>query len=318
MDDSARAASMRTADRIRAIVAEVHATRPSRSLVPPRADLLYDDADGSRAQPFGGVLLTAKCVGGWAPRRRLPGSASVVTDELRVTNTAGGSQRAASFLEFMQQALGELGALLDAQNRAFPAPGGEAAGESAPERARREDRFWRWPLADPGEPAQLAACAPTAHELVLAPMAMPWTLLRLVLKAGPALVREARARVRCEDARLRVVLSKLPRLAGVRYLFDDFFYGDRYTLANDDGHLVAVLRTLVAKENYDTRAYLDVPSTKMSVSAKRKRIGASAIMESRIVVRASPGIEWYVGTAPYKRPRGARRARAHAPASYGA
>mmetsp|Transcript_17123 Transcript_17123/g.51103 ORF Transcript_17123/g.51103 Transcript_17123/m.51103 type:complete len:250 (+) Transcript_17123:204-953(+) len=170
---------------------QVLASRRHRSLVAPAANapLLF---------AIRGDIVVEE----WDGPRREDKSG---TFELRVMNTAGDLQPAANFREFMRVVLTdvvEVYKLLDSEGR-------DEDGFGVPETFRQKWREFREDVM----PSFLRA------------LGVPWPLRGLLEGADGWVLRRLIARTarpRFDAFWLKLVVSKLPKLAGVPFLFDEF------------------------------------------------------------------------------------------------
>ena len=171
--------------------------------------------------------------------------------ELLVTNTAGDLQPAASFLEFIRMVFVEILALRDAFIE-------------HPDLEYREDsdeRFlwWHEDVSAEGEDAinvmsLLLEPPPGAPDL-------PWPLMELIhgsWRNTPACLRRLVAQNRLELTMLRLVLSRTI-LAGVTYLFDDFF--PTYHLLPDVESLEVFMSELSRKAHFYSNNFYEFEGT---------------------------------------------------------
>lgn len=141
------------------------------------------------------------------------------TFNLRVMNTAGDSQPAGSFLEFMRAVFVEILALRDA----FVAEPDLKYCDNAEDwhdELNKKERFFSSSLHY------------SAMHLVLEPLGVPWPLIELIhgsLINTPVLLRRLVAQNRLEHTLLRLVLSRTT-LAGVVHLVEDFVPKDHHLL----------------------------------------------------------------------------------------
>ena len=146
------------------------------------------------------------------------------TFELVVVNTDGNTQPAASFHEYVRFIFGELVALRDAITLKF---------RGLDERDE-DDEYWSEGLESlwgvdlrpgGGRGIQVCPCFGTgADGLVLAALQIPWPLKMILRDMDIALLSDLGAKRRLFEAnKLKLVVSKIPRLGGVEYLFKEFY-----------------------------------------------------------------------------------------------
>ena len=146
------------------------------------------------------------------------------TFELVVVNTDGNTQPAASFHEYVRFIFGELVALRDAITLKF---------RGLDERDE-DDEYWSEGLESlwgvdlrpgGGRGIQVCPCFGTgADGMVLAALQIPWPLGMLLDVMNVSQLDDlGDTRRRFETNKLRLVLSKIPRLSGVEYLFKEFY-----------------------------------------------------------------------------------------------
>ena len=143
-------------------------------------------------------------------RGRLYHSWTDDTFELLVLNTDGNTQPAASFREYMLHIFGELLALRDAMFLAFPREWDEDS-----------DSFKAY---DSYGYLYEGISARFDWEEILAALEIPWPLKMILRDMDIALLDDLGAKRRLFEAKkLKLVVSKIPRLGGVEYLFKEFY-----------------------------------------------------------------------------------------------
>jgi hypothetical protein len=211
----------------------------------------------------------------------LPVESKNSTLNLRVMNTAGDSQPAGSFLEFMRAVFVEILALRDA----FVAEPDLKYCDNA--------KDWHDELNTIGD---------SAMHLVLEPLGVPWPLIELIhgsMIDTPVLLRRLVAQNRLEHTLLRLVLSRTT-LAGVVHLVEDFVPKDHHLLPkwqDLDGFMnkLADETTNVVGEHFDS---FGEPAPDREYDSFRVRCFEDGRAEGKLMPRYSPfDIRWKSGPA---------------------
>lgn len=211
------------------------------------------------------------------------------TFNLRVMNTAGDSQPAGSFLEFMRAVFVEILALRDA----FVAEPDLKYCDNAEDwhdEINTNERFFSSSLHY------------SAMHLVLEPLGVPWPLIELIhgsMIDTPVLLRRLVAQNRLEHTLLRLVLSRTT-LAGVVHLVEDFVPKDHHLLPkwqDLDGFMnkLADETTNVVGEHFDS---FGEPAPDREYDSFRVRCFEDGRAEGKLMPRYSPfDIRWKSGPA---------------------
>ena len=201
------------------------------------------------------------------------------TFNLRVMNTAGDSQPAGSFLEFMRAVFVEILALRDA----FVAEPDLKYCDNA--------KDWH---------DELNLSGPAMH-LVLEPLDVPWPLIELIhgsLINTPVLLRRLVAQNRLEHTLLHLVLSRTT-LAGVVHLVEDFVPKDHHLLPKWQD-LDGFMNKLADETTNQLRRhfYFDGASPDREYDSFKVRCFPDGTADGKLMPRYSPfDIRWKSGPA---------------------